>query len=602
MTTRPIGRVVDSLSISNFGTQMWAYDSQTKDRGALQLAEMQDSMAVQTRPIRLADGENFKSICVTDNHLVRVRSGKLEIADFKSGTTIHSVPCPMLDRFRLEHIQDTKSFLMSETYPLGSSIGAEKQQFLFEVSEGKPRQIANWNEIAHYPFRIAHQSYILSLLADGVTIEVRNATSGDVVSRYSIPQSRLMPKTMLTIDSLSYGKSWIQWRSDPFLYTDALTGKTLPVAHGSMLLERDLDSNRLITLDTNAGGSIRKRCIVVDATTGEESNRFEIAIGRVPFFNDYGGCVMIDKNQIVFPTQDCRFLTYEISSGNLIRVFDPLLWADWCNRLSSLAFGFWCIAWLYVCAKMHRYGWIDFAICSGVSVAFCCYQLRYNTEPKDSFFMLCGNFGSWILAAATWLVFGNLRLSLRIQPLILFIGITTGIVALTTTKDQGLLAPFVVGLSMVVVEFLVALLTLRFLRFRFQNELAVEKAQEKTRQHRSSAVALRDVFSLTMVFALFFAVVRWLPAANWSQARLVLEISIFTIAIAIPCLLAFYTALGRDSWKARWGIWAAIIIVSEILCMALSKQNVPWMTILTAVVPTLFCFYAYRLRGWRLGR
>ena len=311
---------------------------------------------------------------------------------------------------------------------------------------------------------------------------------------------------------------------------------------------------------------------------------------------------MIDKNQIVFPTQDCRFLTYEISTGNLIRVFDPLLWADWCNRLTSLAFGFWCIAWLFFCAKMHRYGWIDFAICSGIAVALCCYQLRYNTEPKDSLYMLCGNFGSWILAAVTWLVFGNLRLSLRIQPLILMIGITTGIIALTTTQDQGVLAPFVVGLSMVVVAFLVALLPLRYLRFRFQNDLTVEMEPGKTQKHRSSAFALRDVFSLTMIFALLFAVVRWLPAANWSQARLVLEISLFAIAIVISSLLAFYTAVGRDSWKKRWGIWAAIIIGSEIACMALSKQNVPWLTILSAVVPTFFCFYAYRLRGWRLGR
>ena len=38
MKTRPIGRVVNSLSISNFGTQMWAYDFQTKDRGALQIS------------------------------------------------------------------------------------------------------------------------------------------------------------------------------------------------------------------------------------------------------------------------------------------------------------------------------------------------------------------------------------------------------------------------------------------------------------------------------------------------------------------------------------------------------------------------------------
>ncbi len=216
--------------------------------------------------------------------------------------------------------------------------------------------------------------------------------------------------------------------------------------------------------------------------------------------------------------------------------------------------------------------------------------------------MLSGIFGSWVLAAITWLVFGNIRFSLRVQPLILLMGITTGIMALTTTKDQAVLAPFVVGLSMLVIALLAVLLPLRYMQFRFQNDLTVKTDTGKTRRHRTSAVALRDVFSLTMAFALLFAVVRWLPAADWSQAFLFWEINMFAIAIAISRLLAFWTALSRASWFARWGIWAALIIGSEILSMTITKHTIPWVIILSAVVPTLFCFYAYRLRGWRLGR
>lgn len=76
----------------------------------------------------------------------------------------------------------------------------------------------------------------------------------------------------------------------------------------------------------------------------------------------------------------------------------------------------------------------------------------------------------------------------------------------------------------------------------------------------------------------------------------------FEIAIAIPSLLAFWTTIGRSSWIARWGICMGLFIGSEILFMTMTMHTVPWLTMLFAVVPTLFCFYAYRLRGWRLGR
>ena len=191
----------------------------------------------------------------------------------------------MVENLRLEHIKGHEElFDVGKPILQGVQSAPISSNSCLRFQRASHAKSPTGMKSPHYPFRIASQSYVLSLLVDGVTIEVRSANTGDVVSRYSIPQSPLIPKTMLTIDSLSHGKSWIQWRSDPFLYTDALTGETLPVARGLMLLNRDLDGNRLITLDTNAGGSIRKSCIVLDATTGEELNRFEIAIGRSPFF------------------------------------------------------------------------------------------------------------------------------------------------------------------------------------------------------------------------------------------------------------------------------------------------------------------------------
>jgi hypothetical protein len=599
MTTHTIDRIFSLGSIGNFKTQVWANHG---NRRVLQLIEMQGNEAPMTREIQRTEHGTWHSICVVDNHIILQRSGQIESVDFSSGSMTDSVPCPSTDSMGLvqEHITDTKSFLVSEFRQQGN--GTEKEQILFKVTDGKLRQTTNWAELDHRTFQVASQSYILSLLVDGTTIEVRSAISGDVVSRYSVPQTPSLGSAMISIDQTG-GKSWIHWIGDPLLYTDALTGKSLPVPVGSDLIERDFNGNRLITIRRNVKESSGWVCMIVDATTGDELSRFEIALGNYsPLSSILGGIYMIDSSQMVSATQDCRFFTYDISTGKLIQAFDPLLWADWCRRFALLAFGLWCLVWLRVRIKLHPNGWIDFAICTVLAVAFFCYQLQYNVEAPHSLLMLSGIFGSWVLAAMSWLVFGNTRWSLRFQPFILTIGITTGIMAVTTTKDQGVLAPFVVGLSMLLIALAVAMLPLRFLRFRFLNDLALEEDIGNLQQHRWSAFALRDVFSLTMAFALLFAVARLLPAADWSQARLWGQISMFAMAIGIPSLLAFWTAIGRGSWIARWGSCMGLIIGSEVLSMTMTKHTVPWLPILSAVVPTLFCFYAYRLRGWRLGR
>ncbi len=105
--------------------------------------------------------------------------------------------------------------------------------------------------------------------------------------------------------------------------------------------------------------------------------------------------------------------------------------------------------------------------------------------------MLCGIFGSWVLAAVTWLVFGKSRWPLRVQPLLLLIEITTGIIALATDRDSGVLAPFIVGLSLLVIAYLFALLPLRF---RFQNEAVSDDGLEKVLNHHSSALLCETCF------------------------------------------------------------------------------------------------------------
>ena len=105
-----------------------------------------------------------------------------------------------------------------------------------------------------------------------------------------------------------------------------------------------------------------------------------------------------------------------------------------------------------------------------------------------------------------------------------------------------------------------------------------------------------------MVFALLFAVARWLPAADWSQASQWLYISILVGFLAILNLFAFWTAIGRSTWIARWGFWIIVIVGNETLSRNITLHTVPWDLTLSTVIATLFCFYAYRLRGWRLQK
>ncbi len=72
--------------------------------------------------------------------------------------------------------------------------------------------------------------------------------------------------------------------------------------------------------------------------------------------------------------------------------------------------------------------------------------------------------------------------------------------------------------------------------------------------------------------------------------------------IAVPSLFAMWTALSRRSWVSRWGIWTIAIIGHETLATGITGDVFPRELSQSAIITTLFCFYAYRLRGWRLSR
>jgi hypothetical protein len=99
-------------------------------------------------------------------------------------------------------------------------------------------------------------------------------------------------------------------------------------------------------------------------------------------------------------------------------------------------------------------------------------------------------------------------------------------------------------------------------------------------------------------------VARWMPAVNWLAARpsdwrsLLMLVSM----VAVPSLVAMWTATSRRWWPIRWVALLFVIVGYEILAASLAWGVLRRELVLCAALATLFCFFAYRLRGWRIDR
>ena len=101
------------------------------------------------------------------------------------------------------------------SHKCAGDLGSSECETEFRILlEGRIYQTANWNDLHHIQFQAASNSYVASLLADGMSIEVRNASSGEVVSKYMIPRDPLLTTPMSAIDTTAYGKNWFRWHID----------------------------------------------------------------------------------------------------------------------------------------------------------------------------------------------------------------------------------------------------------------------------------------------------------------------------------------------------------------------------------------------------
>ena len=602
-----IGQKVISASndaIGKFNSQIWCLSYLSKDKNEFDWVDLRSGLPVITRELTY---ENYpgRSACIVNNHVISVKGGQIVVTDFVSGANVDSVAIEQNQKLKvvIETIPDSKCFLVSEQINFRRSVNEIHHEVLYELEGSKIRKLASWNCLKHWQFMSSSTGYVVSLVQDGTAFEVRDASTGAILSDYLPPESEHLLKIGTTIDAT------LVWDTAPKRFTDILTGRTLPVPSESELIARDVAGKRLITMHQKGKLERGWDCVVLAESSGNEIARFDVPLRHFASERGYPTKAFLYRsNQLVLATQSYGISIYDLSTGKLIREFDPFVWHEWSKRFAAMAFAVWCLIWLQVSTKLHGLGWLDFAVCSGLVVASCCIEAPYQSASGFNCCVCFGIFGSWLVAAISWLSFGKTRLSIRFQPLLLLIGLTFGLTLETIGRASlewgqiGEVVDFVFGMLLLVVVLLISLLPLQWLGFQMEKESQRDASIVQWPEQRAPAVALRDLFLLTTVFAMLFTIARWMPAIDWVKARPRdwKSLTILVCQIAIPSLLAMWTATNSRSLVMRLGIWLIAIVIYEALAAnvpsGIFRRELP----LSTTLATLFCFYSYRLRGWRL--
>ena len=257
---------------SAMGTKVWLFGETSKDQYCWQVADLKtddapvlhkvdmvthSDMATHSDMVTHSDIDGVMGMI--ENRLIRVRSDLLELFDLPSGSVVDTIPLPVQNVSSIDSIYNSNLFLLVSNQDPTSKM---RDVHLVEVTDGRFRRIANWSDLHHLNQSIGDAHYVTSLLADGATIEVRDVRNGDVVSTYPVPQDPSLPTPLSSLDISSLQKNWLQWRAVPTLHVDVLTGKTLPIPVGSVLIQQDFVNNRLITMRKKTKESLGWDCVL----------------------------------------------------------------------------------------------------------------------------------------------------------------------------------------------------------------------------------------------------------------------------------------------------------------------------------------------------
>ena len=601
LDSRLIGSKVISPSREKFGkfhNRMWLSNWLGNACSEFECVDLSTDLPTlfRKRHLKADEDSNHYRDTLVNNHIVCLTSENLESIDFASGVLTDSVPTNQNGTLVIESIDDTECFLMSE-------IGSNRERILYKLDQGQIREIARWSCYHGHLFRSGATTYLGSILTDGSTFEVRNASTGEVAARYDAKHDVELTERLQTIDSTIVG------RATPRSYTDLFTGKAIPVPEDSLLIARDLIGGRMITMRRSNPPAVGWECIVLNDSNGQELNRFDVPRHR--YVSENGrrpNAFLLREDQLVLCTDSFAISIYDLSSGKLVCDYDPFAWSERCSVVAVIAFGIWSLIWLVGSARLHTQGWFDIAVCSGLVVACCCVRIPYRMDVGLEYCVCFGIFGSWILATTFGMLFGRTRWSLRFQPLLVIVAMVVGVVVEfigdPLWEPIGPTVDFLFGLILLLSIYVIALLPLRWCGYRIETKSEIPAANAQPLKKVTTAFSLRDLFVLTIVSACLFTVVRWLPAINWLQARPSdwKGITLLVGTIATASLIAMWIANQLRSWAVRSGVWLLVVLTFESLSMfdasGVFRRELLW----SAAIASLFCFQAYRLRGWQFGR
>ena len=523
----------------------------------------------------------------------------MELREIRSGMVLDSIPSVLNVKSQVLPLWGTRNLYAHDVTSNSNKV------HLFSLDADTLRLIHEWDVLDAYPFKQNGEPYILSLLPDGKTIEVRSGKDGSLLNSYSVPSDPMLPLPV-TVLPWSVDRSFLCWRTVG-INMDALTGRSFAVPNSFTPVFRDFDGKRIVGITTPTSRITTKECVVIEDATDSQVLRFPID----PKVDS--ACILKDSGLLALPTWDNRVFLYELKRGTLVRIVDPFLLGFPLNCLALIAFSIWCILWLRIVAPTHSHGWIDGVVCVLLFIAYASFRFQTTGEqaPGSGFlFAALGVVMSSIMLSGIWLCLGRNRLFLRATPVAQVYGLVIGVIVFWFSEPimQSQLIP---AATVLMLSAMIPFLILRWSGVRLQNKNAASTGLDSESNENESSIRLRDIFFLTTVSAIIVSILRTIPPSHWygiwfdrrSINSFLVIVSINALYLAMVGLLALWTSLSSRSFAIRWIPWflfGAMIIVSCNTRYAGQFVIAGYVGIGSSAA-LLICLHAYRLRGWRFA-
>ena len=476
--------------------------------------------------------------------------------------------------------------------------------------DGKLRFIGNWGSeyLGCFLADETDKPKVVTQSLDGKSFEVRDATTNQLLQSIGLPLTAVLSSKAARTDTI-VGDSWVSIGApSPTITWDLSSGSVLPVPNGQKLVARSHTSKRLVvaTQDELAAQLINEQ-------SGE-------VVARVPIQGRLARAAFVaDGNQVWFADAGQRLILHDATTGQVLRIVDPLWFIPYLELLTAVGFFIWACAWLHSAAKVHRQAWFDCAWLSGLSIGYVILRSHLCGFPgevtRPIYQFSEGIFACWLILSSLWLVLGRTRFSLRVLPQIGVSGLAVLFSLVCVGFENARVWELIIAVGLMSLWLVAACLPLRLMGYRFM--MSRSNGNVETNSLRKGAVPIRDLFLLTTVLAGLMALGRFAPPVMPVTVQLIANLFVLVVSVTMTGLAAARVGLSRQTLIARVASLLVVAGVGMTLPLVWTAIYQGWQVISepdigflwwqlrlhgsTAIATTL-CLYAFRLRGWRLTR